>query len=93
MWLPNQLPLEYDQKLWLSVTAPVSLLFDDKDNDVYPLWGRVVSSFPTDRLKSPAKKSSAAAALPSSSSDELHKSRSGGGGGGGGSEEYSSDEN
>ena len=83
MWLPNQLPLEYDQKLWLSVTAPVSLLFDDKDNDVYPLWGRVVSSFPADRLKSPAKKISSAAALPSSSSsDELHKSGSGSGGGG-----------
>ena len=44
--------LEYDQKLWLSVTAPVTAIFDDNDNDVYPLWSRIVSSFPRDRLKS-----------------------------------------
>ena len=56
VWLPNQLQLEYDQKLWLSVTAPVTAFFDDKDNEVFPLWSRIVSSFPSDRLKSPAKK-------------------------------------
>ena len=51
IWLPNQLQLEYDQKLWLSVTAPVTVIFDDIDNEIYPLWSRVVSSFPEDRLK------------------------------------------
>ena len=59
------------------MTAPVTLLFDDKDNDVYPLWGRVVSSFPADRLKSPAKKTSAAA-LPSSLANDLDDNTRGG---------------
>ena len=55
VWLPNQLQIEYDQKLWLSVTAPVTAIFDDKNNDVYPLWGRLVASFPPDRLKGTKK--------------------------------------
>jgi hypothetical protein len=55
VWLPNQLQIEYDQKLWLSVTAPVTAIFDDKNNDVFPLWGRLVASFPPDRLKGTKK--------------------------------------
>ena len=55
VWLPNQLQIEYDQKLWLSVTAPVTAIFDDKNNDIYPLWGRLVASFPPDRLKGTKK--------------------------------------
>ena len=34
----------------------MTAFFDDKDNEVFPLWSRIVSSFPSDRLKSPAKK-------------------------------------
>ena len=41
--------------MWLSVTAPVTAIFDDKDNDVFPLWGRLVASFPPDRLKGTKK--------------------------------------
>lgn len=46
------------------MTAPVTAIFDDRDNDVYPLWGRLVASFPPDRLKA-ASKTSKNAVLPS----------------------------
>lgn len=45
VWLPNQLALEYQQKLWLTVQAPAALIFDD-DGDAVPIWRRVVASLP-----------------------------------------------
>ena len=50
VWSPKQLELEYSQKLWLTVKAPVSLLFEDESVS-NPLWQRIVSSLPPDRWK------------------------------------------
>ena len=49
IWSPNQLELEYKSKLWLTVQAPVGVIFDDDDMRC-PLWRRIVNSFPADRL-------------------------------------------
>jgi hypothetical protein len=43
----------------------VTAIFDDRDNDVYPLWGRIVASFPPDRLKTIPKTSKNNSILPS----------------------------
>jgi putative AlgH/UPF0301 family transcriptional regulator len=49
IWLPKQLDLEYRQKLWLTIEAPVSLLFED-DSAACPLWRRIMASLPEDRI-------------------------------------------
>ena len=43
VWLPKQLDLEYDKKLWLTIEGPVSIIFED-DRINCPLWRRVVAS-------------------------------------------------
>ena len=51
VWLPKQLDLEYGKKLWLTVRAPLEVIFDDDDNAVAaPLWRRLVQSLPPERL-------------------------------------------
>lgn len=67
VWLPNQLTLEYQRKMWLTVQAPVSLLFQD-DVDEVPLWRRVVASLPEGLLRGGGTGSSASARLPVSAS-------------------------
>jgi putative AlgH/UPF0301 family transcriptional regulator len=55
IWLPNQLELEYKQKLWLTVDGPVSMFFDD-DSASFPLWRKIMMSLPEERLSKPANK-------------------------------------
>ena len=50
VWSPKQLDLEYKQKLWLTIQAPVSLIFEDSEAMEVPLWRRIVASFPPERL-------------------------------------------
>ena len=50
IWLPNQLELEYSRKFWITVKAPVSLIFDEDLPQRVPLWRRVVSSLPHGRI-------------------------------------------
>jgi len=50
VWSPNQLELEYKKRLWITVKAPVKLLFEDETSSS-PLWKRIVCSFPKERLE------------------------------------------
>ena len=50
VWSPKQLELEYKQKLWLTIQAPVGLIFEDSEAMAIPLWRRIVASFPPERL-------------------------------------------
>jgi putative AlgH/UPF0301 family transcriptional regulator len=61
VWLPNQLALEYQQKLWLTVQAPASVIFDD-DSDIVPLWRRVVASLPAGLIRGSRKTSAVTSA-------------------------------
>ena len=49
VWLPKQLELEYSKRLWLTVQAPVDVIFDEDISSV-PLWTRIVSSLPPGRI-------------------------------------------
>ena len=51
VWLPKQIELEYEQKCWLTLKAPVNAIFDD-DIPTQPLWRRLVSSLPAGLLQS-----------------------------------------
>ena len=50
VWLPKQLDLEYDRKAWLTVKAPMQVIFDDDDATRKPLWRRLIASLPPGRL-------------------------------------------
>ena len=50
VWLPKQIDLEYEQKCWLTLKAPVSAIFDD-DTPSHPLWRRLVGSLPVGLLQ------------------------------------------
>lgn len=50
VWLPKQIDLEYEQKCWLTLKAPVSAIFDD-DIPSQPLWRRLVGSLPAGLLQ------------------------------------------
>lgn len=50
IWLPKQLDIEYEQKVWLTLQAPMQAIFDD-DWPSKPLWRRLVSSLPPARLR------------------------------------------
>ena len=43
VWLPNQLALEYDQDLWVTVKAPVDAIFEDSTVSK-SIWKRLVYS-------------------------------------------------
>ena len=49
VWAPNQLEVEYKNKMWITVSATSALLFDDDRKDL-PVWRRVVASLPKERL-------------------------------------------
>ncbi len=51
VWLPKQIELEYEQKCWLTLKAPVNAIFDD-DIPTQPLWRRLVGSLPAGLLQS-----------------------------------------
>mmetsp|Transcript_15046 Transcript_15046/g.22230 ORF Transcript_15046/g.22230 Transcript_15046/m.22230 type:complete len:309 (-) Transcript_15046:484-1410(-) len=61
VWLPKQLNLEYDDKLWITISAPLEVLFEDNQLSK-PLWKRLVLSLPPDRLLYPGDASTSAAA-------------------------------
>ena len=52
VWLPKQLDIEYERKTWLTVKAPMQVIFDDDDANSRPLWRRLVASLPAGRLSS-----------------------------------------
>jgi len=49
VWLPKQLDLEYEQKMWLTIKAPADVIFED-ESPTRPLWRRLVASLPPSRL-------------------------------------------
>ena len=49
VWRPGALDLEYKQRMWLTLEAPVQTIFDD-DLASVPLWRRLVGSLPAGRL-------------------------------------------
>eukprot|EP01041_Mallomonas_annulata_P003136 gene3136-6172_t len=50
IWPPRLLEQEYQQKLWITFTGPVEILFGDEVLSA-PLWRRVVASLPPNRLQ------------------------------------------
>ena len=52
VWSPKQLELEYKKRFWLTIQAPVSLIFEDSEAMNVPMWRRIVASFPQERLGS-----------------------------------------
>lgn len=49
VWSPRSLEQQYQQKMWITVTGPPSIFFDDDLPEV-PVWRRVVGSLPPTRL-------------------------------------------
>eukprot|EP00601_Ochromonadales_sp_CCMP2298_P004407 CAMPEP_0173191992 /NCGR_PEP_ID=MMETSP1141-20130122/13185_1 /TAXON_ID=483371 /ORGANISM="non described non described, Strain CCMP2298" /LENGTH=260 /DNA_ID=CAMNT_0014116227 /DNA_START=87 /DNA_END=869 /DNA_ORIENTATION=+ len=52
IWLPRALDMEYQRKLWITVEAPVELLFTDEETAEggLPLYRRVLASLPAQAL-------------------------------------------
>ena len=50
VWLPGQLDVEYNRKLWLTVAAPSTVLFSDDSSAAGPLYRRVLQSLSEGRL-------------------------------------------
>mmetsp|Transcript_14226 Transcript_14226/g.23676 ORF Transcript_14226/g.23676 Transcript_14226/m.23676 type:complete len:316 (+) Transcript_14226:72-1019(+) len=53
VWMPRQLEQEYQQRMWITVEAPVELLFEDEDA-VCPLYRRVLRSLPDETFALPS---------------------------------------
>ena len=51
IWLPKQIEMEYEQRCWLTLKAPVGAIFDD-DIHTQPLWRRLIGSLPAELLQS-----------------------------------------
>jgi len=49
VWPPRSLEQQYQEKLWITVSGPPSIFFDD-DIAEAPVWRRVVASLPPSRL-------------------------------------------
>ena len=52
VWLPKQLDLEYESKCWLTLKAPVDIIFEEHGPSQQPLWRRLVGSLPAGLLQS-----------------------------------------
>eukprot|EP01036_Dinobryon_divergens_P023825 gene23825-32212_t len=49
VWLPKQLQIEYEEKVWVTLTGPLDAIFQDNQLSK-PIWKRMVLSLPEDRV-------------------------------------------